>query len=190
MISDKLWTGIITWSGVAISVKTFLGEQDRRGLLPSAFRGDSAFLGEADLNGLTPSALSGEPIFFVGVLVTLPRWRGSEAVEVAAAGGGSEAVLFSLREFSLLRRLERRAGKSRCACFVGAILPPLRRRCRSPQLLRLEKTGLLSSSISPVRFRMESLRFSLLLSGARCLVASGGRTREFGEIEQLCECEL
>ena len=80
MISDKLWTGIITWSGVAISVKTFLGEQDRRGLLPSAFRGDSAFLGEADLSGLTPSALSGEPLFFVGVLVTLPRWRGSEAV--------------------------------------------------------------------------------------------------------------
>ena len=146
---------------MATSAKTFLGEQDRSGLFPSAFRGDSAFLGEAERSGLTPSALSGEPLFFVGVLMTLPRWRGSEAMEVAG-GGGSEAVLFSLREFSLLRRLERRAGKSRCACLVGAILPPLRRRRRSPQFLLLEKTVSLSSSISPVRFRMKSLRFSLL----------------------------
>ena len=110
---------------MAISAKTFLGEEDRIWLFLSALRGDDTFLGEAaERSGLTPSALSGDP-FFVGVLVTLPRLRGSEAVDVV---GGSEAVLFSLREFSLFRRLERRAGRSRSACFVvGAILPPLRR---------------------------------------------------------------
>ena len=111
---------------MAISAKTFLGEEERIWLFPSALRGDDTFLGEAaERSGLTPSALSGDP-FFVGVLVTLPRFRGSEAAEVVV--GGSEAVLFSLREFSLFRRLERRAGRSRSACFVvGAILPPLRR---------------------------------------------------------------
>ena len=113
---------------MAISAKTLLGEEERIWLFPSALRGDDTFLGEAaERSGLTPSALSGDP-FFVGVLVTLPRFR--EGSEAAAEGvvGGSEAVLFSLREFSLFRRLERRAGRSRSACFVvGAILPPLRR---------------------------------------------------------------
>ena len=114
---------------MAISAKTLLGEEERIWLFPSALRGDDTFLGEAaaERSGLTPSALSGDP-FFVGVLVTLPRFRegSEEAAEVVV--GGSEAVLFSLREFSLFRRLERRAGRSRSACFVvGAILPPLRR---------------------------------------------------------------
>ena len=145
--------GRLTWSGVVISAKTFLGEDDLSWLFPSAsaLRGDDTFLGEAaERSGLTPSALSGDddPFlvgvlvtpFLVGVLVTLPRCRGSEvAVEVAV--GGSEAVLFSLREFSLFRRLERRAGRSRSVCFIGAIVKPSDVAVSQPEVVRSLKLG-------------------------------------------------
>ena len=136
--------GRLTWSGVVISAKTFLGEDDLSWLFPSAsaLRGDDTFLGEAaERSGLTPSALSGDDDpFLVGVLVTLPRCRGSEvAVEVAV--GGSEAVLFSLREFSLFRRLERRAGRSRSVCFIGAIVKPSDVAVSQPEVVRSLKLG-------------------------------------------------